>query len=387
MIVKVIMVERKYGVLLASFSKHSHQNFFIPSYLGHPRIRIVAVTDESDVEPELKSENEKRARELNVPYVEGFDRALQLDDVDIVSIGHEIERRADLAIRAAAAGKHLWIDKYIGATIEECDEVVKRVETAGVKSIIPSYVYGELVGRSRAVIDSGVLGELLGVHADAMFGKNLPQEIAEQDRKSPFLPPGRWKFPDIKRELLTVGAYAAALVQTCLGRISHICGFADAYFFPEHAAHGADDFGTLTMTDGEGRVATLCGGRVGMAVHAYGGLSRAWLIGAKGSVLVDANRPALDVFVREDIINADYSIPSHDPMQWHSHAPSMGTSLAEDQGGLSNGLEDLVQALDEDRMPSFTVREARDHMEILIAGYTAVVNGETVDLPLKRQAN
>ena len=115
MIVKVIMVERKYGVLLASFSKHSHQNFFIPSYLGHPRIRIVAVTDESDVEPELKSENEKRARELNVPYVEGFDRALQLDDVDIVSIGHEIERRADLAIRAAAAGKHLWIVLAISA--------------------------------------------------------------------------------------------------------------------------------------------------------------------------------------------------------------------------------------------------------------------------------
>ncbi len=381
------MTEKTYGVLLASFSKHSHQNFFIPSYERHPRICVRAVTDEADVEPELKQKNQKWAQALNVPYVEGFDHALELDGVDIVSIGHEIERRADLAIRAAAAGKHLWIDKYIGATIEECDDVVERVEAAGVKSIVPSYVYGELVGRSRAVIEAGHLGELLGVHADAMFGKGLPRQISEEDRKAPFRAPGRWKFPDIKRELLTVGAYAAALVQSCLGRISHVCGFADAYFFPEHAFHAADDFGTLTMTDGEGRVATVCGGRVGVAAHAYGGLSRAWLIGSKGSVLVDANRPALDVYVREHIINADYSVPSDDPMQWHARAPSTGTSLADDQAGLWRGLVDLVEALDEDRMPGFTVREARDHMELLIAGYTAVVTGETVDLPLKRQPN
>ena len=109
-----------------------------------------AVTDEADVDPDLKQRNQKWAQALSVPYVEGFERALELDGVDIVSIGHEIERRADLATRAATAGKHLWIDKYIGATVEECDDVVERVEAAGVKSIVPSYVYGELVGRSRA---------------------------------------------------------------------------------------------------------------------------------------------------------------------------------------------------------------------------------------------
>ena len=59
-----------------------------------------------------------------------------------------------------------------------------------------------------------------------------------------------------------------------------------AFFFPEHGAHGCDDFGTLTMTDADGRVATLCGGRIGTASHPQGGPSRAYLIGTRQSATI-----------------------------------------------------------------------------------------------------
>lgn len=378
------MSEKIYGVLLASFSVHSHQRSFVPLYRNHPRIRIVAVTDEADIEPELKALNQEAADELGVPYVEGFDRALEMDGVDIVSIAHEIERRADLAQRAAAAGKHLWIDKFIGATIEECDDVVAAVEAAGVKSIVAAYVYGELVGRSKAIIASGDLGELLGLHADVMFSKGWPRPIAKEDRKADFLPPGRWKFPDLKRELLAVGAYAVGLVQTCLGPISHVHGQADAYFFSEHAATGTDDFGTLTMTDDGGRIATICGGRIGVATHPQGGPSRAYLIGSETSAVVDGKAPQIGTFLRQEIVESEYRPTPDDPMQWAGGPPLLSSNLLSDQTGLEVGLEDFVAALDEDRMPAYTVRQARDHMEILIAGYLSIVRGETVALPLER---
>ena len=199
------MPENIYGILLVSFSQHSHQRNFVPLYQAHPRIRIVAVSDDENISPDLKKLNRKWARDLDVPYIEGVDHALELKGVDIVSIGHEIERRADLSLRAAAAGKHLWIDKFIGATIEECNTVVAGIDAAGVKSIVANYTYGELMCQSQVIINSGDLGELLGLHVDIMFGKGWPVFIKEEDRNLNFLPPGQWKFPDIKRELLAAG--------------------------------------------------------------------------------------------------------------------------------------------------------------------------------------
>ncbi|SVD96736.1 uncharacterized protein METZ01_LOCUS449590, partial [marine metagenome] len=42
------MTQRTYGILLLSFSKHSHQRSFAPLYQAHPRTRIIAVADEPD---------------------------------------------------------------------------------------------------------------------------------------------------------------------------------------------------------------------------------------------------------------------------------------------------------------------------------------------------
>ncbi len=381
------MPKDQYGVLLVSFSKHSHQRNFIDLYQDNPRTRIVAVSDEADIEDELKALNQQWATDLSVPYIEGVDQALQRDDVDIVSIGHEIERRADLAIRAAQAGKHLWIDKFIGATIDECDDVVEKVEAAGVKSIIPSYAYSELVRQSHFLLESGQIGDLLGLHVDILFGKSWPRPLDPSQLDQPLLPPGRWKFPDIKRELLTVGAYAVGLIQTCFEPIAHVHGQGGAYFFPEHVAHRADDFGTITLTDRTGRIATLCGGRIGVATHPAGGPSQAHLIGSKGSAFVDGKRPHLHAYMRDTIVHSDYRPAAADPMQWASGPPGMTAGMAADSVGFSPGLDDLINAIDADGTPYFTVRQARDHMEILIAGYLSIVHGTTISLPLEREVH
>ena len=368
-----------YGVLLVSFSRHSHQSTFVPLFREHPRVRIIAVADEADVEPELKTENRQWAAELDVPYIEGVDEALGLSEVDVVSIGHEIERRADLSMRAARAGKHLWIDKFTGASLSECDDVVATVADTGVKSIVPSYTYGELVTQSRDLIGSGTLGDLLAIHADVLFCKGRPRPPSPPRGDGDFLPAGRWKFPDIKRELLTVGAYSVGLIQSCFAPIAQVVAHGGSYFFPEHAAHHADDFGTMTMVDEDGRVATLCAGRIGVATHAAGGPLRAWLVGSQGSALVDAKRPLLQNHLSQRLTDTDYDPPPHDPMQWHSGPPTLATALAE-TSGIGLGLQDLVDALDEDRQPRYSVSDARDHMEILLAGYQSICSSQAVDL-------
>ena len=375
------MTARTYGVLLASFSRHSHQSSFVPLFQNHPRIRIVAVTDDTDIDPQLDQTNQSWADQLGVPYISGIDRALELSGVDVVSIGHEIERRADLICRAAGAGKHLWIDKFLGASLEECDTAVQAVEDAGIRAIVPSYAYGELVRRAEFATHSGQLGDdLLGVHVDLLFAKGWPRPITEALRDNPFLPAGRWKFDDIKRELLTVGAYGIGLIQRLCGATVQVYAQADAYFFPEHARHGAEDFATLSLVDEAGRVCTLCAGRSGVASHSAGGVARAWLMGTDANAVVEAKRPSIDAFLRSEIVESDYQPAADDPMQWHGGSPSVSIPVSDDTAGLARGLEDLLRALDEDSEPAYTARDARNNMQTLLAGYRSVVEQRPIDL-------
>ena len=375
------MADRTYGVLLVSFSRHSHQSSFVPAFVDHPRIRIAGVADDPDIDPYLKPLNRSRAEQLGVPFHEGIAAAVRRDDVDIVSIGHEIERRAEIARLAAGAGKHLWIDKYIGANMRECRAVVDAVDRSGVTTIVPSYVYNDLINQSKRMIDTGFLGELTAMHIDILFGKGIPRPISDDRRKPRFLPPGRWKFPDIKRELLTVGAYAVALVQQCFDPIVEVYGQGGAYFFPEHAAHGADDFGTLSLVDRSGRVATLSAGRSGIASHGAGGPNQAFLFGTKGTGRIDGNRPGIETYLRNRIADGDFGVDEDDPMQWHSGPPTMLTSTG--RQFTHAALDDLVHALDTGARPRFTVRHARDHMEVLLAGYESIVRDRPVRLPVR----
>ena len=377
------MTDRTYGVLLVSFSKHSHQSSFVPAFVDHPRIRIVGVADDADIDPYLKPLNRSWAERLDVPFYEGIEAAVRRAEVDIVSIGHEIERRSEIARLAAGAGKHLWIDKYIGANMPECRAVVDAVERSGVTTILPSYVYNDLINQSKRMIDAGLLGELTAMHVDILFGKGIPRAISKEQRKPGFLPPGRWKFPDIKREILTVGAYAVALVQQCFDPIVEVYGQGGAHFFPEHAAHGADDFGTLSLVDRSGRVATISAGRNGIASHGAGGPNQAFLFGTKGTGRVDGKRPGIDTHLRNRIVDGDYSVDSDDPMQWHSGPPTLLTSTGMEFTRAA--LDDLVHALDAGGRPRFTVHDARNHMEVLLAGYESIVRERPVRLPLRSE--
>lgn len=372
------MADRIYGVLLVSFSKHSHQRSFVPAFVEHPRIRIIGVADDKDIDPYLEPLNRSWADKLGVPYFVGIEAAVRRADVDIVSIGHEIERRAEIATLAAGAGKHLWIDKFIGANRSECQAVVESVRRSGVTTILPSYIYNDFINQSKKMIETGFLGELTAMHVDILFGKGIPRPISSDQRKPDFLPPGRWKFPDIKREILTVGAYAVALVQQLFDPIIEVFGQGGAYFFPEHAAHGADDFGTLSLVDRSGRVATISAGRNGIASHGAGGPNQAFLFGTRGTGRVDGKRPGIDTHLRNRIVEGDFNVDEDDPMQWHSGPPTLLDSTGPDF--TREALEDLVRALDTGGSPRFTVRDARDHMEVLLAGYDSIVQDRPVRL-------
>ena len=78
---------------------------------------------------------------------------------------------------------------------------------------------------------------------------------------------------------------------------------------------------------------------------------------------------------------------ANDPMGWATSTPALQPSIDDDPAGLATGLEDLIEALDTRRAPLYGVRDARDNMEILLAGYRSITSGQQVSLPLSRGAS
>jgi myo-inositol 2-dehydrogenase/D-chiro-inositol 1-dehydrogenase/scyllo-inositol 2-dehydrogenase (NAD+) len=80
--------------------------------------------------------DERRAaevrNELAVPVHPSFDAALAHEAFDGVVITTPTFTHRELAVRAAAAGKHVFCEKPLALTIEDCDEMIASAEDAGV---------------------------------------------------------------------------------------------------------------------------------------------------------------------------------------------------------------------------------------------------------------
>ncbi len=112
--------------------------------------------------------NPARAQDLAARYgaswTTDLDQVLSHDQVDAVVISTPHHLHAQQAMRAAAAGKHVIIEKPMATSLEDAVATVNAARQAGVHlSVNLSYRYLAHVQRAKALIEAGALGELFGV--------------------------------------------------------------------------------------------------------------------------------------------------------------------------------------------------------------------------------
>src|SRR5262245_60284019 len=163
----------RYGVLLITGS-HTHQAGYAAAFAADPRCKLIALTDEKDVDARRRRLNERLARELGIPYIADLNEALQRDDVQIVSLCAEPERRGRIALLCAKAGKHLYLDKSLVPRLAEADALREAVARAKVKSHMFSFISMPWAAEAKKIVADGKLGTLLAIHADAFFAKRRP---------------------------------------------------------------------------------------------------------------------------------------------------------------------------------------------------------------------
>ena len=181
-----------YGVAL--LSNAMHQSGYAPGMARHPRLRVLVLADDPGQEPLVVQRNRDLADELGVSYIEDVDAALRWPGVEVVSVCPQIERRGEVVRRAAASGKHLWLDKPLAPTVADCTAIVDMLQITGQKTSIVSHLGYDHIQQARRWIAQGGIGDILAIHADVHFAKGQPDRT--DSPPAPAAPLGRWTYRD-----------------------------------------------------------------------------------------------------------------------------------------------------------------------------------------------
>jgi len=377
-----------YGVLLVA-GMMTHQENYSDFFLADPRCKLIAVTDEPDVTSRRAELDRRFASEMNLPYIPDLDEALARDDVDIVSVCAEHERRGRVAVKCAKAGKHLYLDKPMTCSVSDADAVVTAVESAGVKSQVYSMVHSSWVQSAKQAVESGIIGELIAIHCDILFAKGYTSDVplGEPRKQDPY--PKRFTFIDSKRELRATGVYSVGLVQWITdAEVETVFGATENYFFEEHLRNDVEDFGILAMTLENGIVATISAGRIGYTSHPSSGPMKIHLVGTKSLMTFNAYNPRVEVYTSETPWTPPKLNPD-DPMGfWNSTSknakPKRSWVPVNPSQHHTNDVSYFIDCIESNHKSEVSAKEGAAQVEVLMAGYLSAATGSVVSLPIPR---
>jgi predicted dehydrogenase len=176
---------------------------------GADTVRVVAVAD-LDATRAASVAQEQGVRALTV------DELMADPEVDLVLNLTIPAAHAEIALRAISAGKDVYGEKPLAATLEDARAVVEAGRAAGVRvGCAPDTVLGTGVQTARKVIDDGAIGEPVSATATMM----TPGHERWHPNPDFYYQPGGGP-------LLDMGPYYVTTLVTLLGPVASVVGTA-----------------------------------------------------------------------------------------------------------------------------------------------------------------
>jgi predicted dehydrogenase len=376
---------KPYGLLLVT-GNHTHQENYARAFAADSRCELIGLADEDGITPRRRELNQDLADELSIPYLPNLEAAIERTDVDLVSICSEPERREKITIAAANAGKAIYLDKDPAPTIRSAHAIEQAIVENNVPSQAFSLVRSPAATRAKAIVESGELGDLMGIHCDITFAKgsagsaNLASPRREQSD------PTRFTFIDSKREFLCTGYYPLVLFQWLTGkRFVEVDATTSNYFFAEHQRNDVEDFAFVMLCMQGGLETTITAGRCGWKSHPSHGVFDIRLLGSRGSITIDGYAPRLQVFNDSSAWEQPLTPHPEDPMGFWSSTQKAGavTPKTDWQTVAANGKSDQSTFLDflERGIPSDVAVGIASHtVDVVHAAYESAAKSESVVL-------
>ncbi len=178
--------------------------------------RLVCVCDL--VEERVK----ELAESLNCDWHTNYDEVLKRDDIDAVGIFTPSGTHADLAIKAARTGRHVFTTKPMDIRVDKCDKLINEAEKAGViLGVDFGNRYSKLNRQIKMALDQGRLGRIF-------FGDLRMKWFRAQEYYDGGYPPGwRSRLETEGGSMANQGVHYVDLMQWFLGSVVSVRGRRD----------------------------------------------------------------------------------------------------------------------------------------------------------------
>ena len=143
-------------VKLAMLSRwHLHARLYVRQLYESGKAEVVAVWDEDS------ARGQEWADTIGCDFHANLDDVLARSDVDGVVVDAPTSMHAEILMKAARAGKHIFTEKAMTLTMAEAREVEKVIRESGVMFMI-SFVHriNGAIDFMKDAIDKGLLGEI-----------------------------------------------------------------------------------------------------------------------------------------------------------------------------------------------------------------------------------
>lgn len=323
-----------------------------------PNARLVAAVDV----------HEDRARAFTdqfggEPFAD-LDRALARPDVDVVTICVPSGLHAEVGCRAAAAGKHVLVEKPIDVTLEAADRLIDAAARAGVTlGVVSQHRFDPGVRRLHELVASGRLGRLV-----------LGDAIVKWYRSEAYYASAEWRGTralDGGGALMNQGIHYVDLLRWIMGPVDRVLA---------RCATATHD---LEVEDVAAAVLTFAGGALGVleaSTAVYPGMKeRLEITGTDGTLVVEAGELRV-----EQLRDAGGDDPAYGRAV-ASPAVDARASGAADPAAIGGSahqaqIADLLEAIDEGRAPAVGGADARDALQLVLAVYASARQGGEVSL-------
>ena len=150
---------------------HVHAEGYAHQASKIPNLSIKVVWDEN---PERGSE---WAQKLGVPFEQDLDTVLSNPEIDAVIVDTPTNLHKDVIIQAAKYKKHIFSEKVLAFTVEDCEEIFSEIESAGVHFMLslPQLTSGKYL-YAQDVLDRGLIGKLTRIRCRDAHNGAVPFE-------------------------------------------------------------------------------------------------------------------------------------------------------------------------------------------------------------------
>jgi UDP-N-acetyl-2-amino-2-deoxyglucuronate dehydrogenase len=316
-----------------------------------PNAYIAAVTDVRPAAARVFAKAHDGAAEPDLAAL------LARDDVEVVTVCVPSGLHAEVGVQAAAAGKHLVVEKPIEVTLAAADRLINAAKTAGVAlTVISQHRFDAGLVELRRLLDDGALGDLV-----------LGQASTKWYRTQDYYDSADWRgtLAFDGGALLNQGVHYVDLLRWCMGPVAEVTAMTAT---SSHQME-AEDTALALLRFTSGALGTIVA-----STAVYPGFAQQLEItGTNGTVIIEDGDIA-----RADLRTSGYGRGG----ERRESAPPTAAADPALTGVASHAAQvaDLLTAIEQGRQPQVTAESARDALEIVNAVYESARDGRPVVL-------